>query len=107
TLPLGVFLIVSLIPSPALAFEASLAISPSPQIMADVKDFDASSIKVDLPETLPAYSSADVAAVATAPSPITEKGSWGRGYRRVATVRPVLGSPIVLEGQASYYSRAG
>lgn len=83
-------------PPPALAFEAGLANSPSQKLLATVT----------LNE--PDYSQRTEGSV-VAYSPVkTTPGQWSTP-RRLAYVPPVPTTdlPVVLEGEASYYSRAG
>lgn len=109
TLPVGVFAIISLLPGNALAFEASLATSPTPQFIAQLQDLDPTTLLPQLPQELPVYTSTAVSVMAPA-SPITEKAVWAKPTPhvvRVVKIKPTLDTPVVLEGEASYYSRAG
>ncbi len=91
---LVIFMIVSLMPSNALAFESSLATSVTPMLFVPKND------------TIYAYQ-AHTAVVY--PSPITVLGK--RGYTAPTITRvlevPTSGAPLVMEGEASFYSRAG
>lgn len=88
---------ISTFPPQALAFEAKLANSPSQKLLA----------AVTLNE--PDYSQRTEGSVVAYPPVKTTPGQWS-APRRLAYVPPVLptaGLPVVLEGEASYYSRAG
>lgn len=96
--------IISAGPPPALAFEAKLSNSPSQKLLASAR----------LKE--PDYSQRTKGSVVAYPPVITTLGQWS-APRRLAYVSPALptgrqappiaGLPVVLEGEASYYSRAG
>lgn len=109
TLPVGVFAIVSLLPGNALAFEAILPASPTPQFIAQLQELDPTTLLPQLPQELSVSSSTSGAVLATA-SPVTEAAVWAKPKAqavRLAYIKPTLESPVVLQGEASYYSRAG
>lgn len=102
-------MVVSALPTPALAFESRLAVAASQKLTMAVK----------LQEK-PEYPSATAAAVVAVPSPVTVPGTLSRPATRLAAYRattpqlplaqpiqPSSNSPLVLEGEASFYSRAG
>lgn len=113
-LPVGMFMIVSIFPHNALAFESKLAISPIPslELPVQIKRGDITgSILIDAPLS----GSHQHIAVRPIASPVTERGNWPRQHSAIATaqvptapkVLPEAGKPVVLEGEASYYSHAG
>ncbi len=103
------FLMVSILPSNALAFETSLDISPTPEFISDLKDFSPNDLMPEIGKQLPVHDFTS-AALVSAPSPITEEAQWNKpAVRKVVAekIRPTLDAPVVMEGEASYYSRAG
>lgn len=93
-IPLGIFTTVTSIPSNALAFESDLAIAPAPHIVMAVRIArSTTSTQVLIASNSPVTPETHRVALARAP--------------RVHTVTPTAGTPVVLQGEASYYSRAG
>lgn len=90
---------ISVFPPQALAFEARLASSPSQKLLATVI----------LNE--PDYAQRTGGSLVARPPVVTTPGQWYTPTpRRLVYVPPVVpaaGEPVVLEGEASYYSRAG
>ncbi|MFH1354456.1 MAG: septal ring lytic transglycosylase RlpA family protein [bacterium] len=82
---------ISAFPPQALAFEANLASSPSQRLLATI-----TLNEVD-------YSQRISGSVLAQPSVVVESGKWHKPSR----LAYVAGGPVVLEGEASYYSRAG
>lgn len=115
--PLVIFTIVSVAPHNALAFEANLPYSPVPKLIAQVR-IERENLPLPILEKPLAASHSTLAVRANA-TPITEEGNWPKPVTRVAAVAPVITAPLpeivannadtvlVLEGEASYYSRAG
>lgn len=110
---LGAVGVVSMVPTPVLAFSSSLLMS-APAFMNDIMP---ETLDISLPEAptpVPIVNPHDLAVTAPA-SPITEKGNWPKAESVAPVVRtavakkvkPTLEAPIVLEGEASYYSWAG
>lgn len=106
------FLAVFVLPSEALAFETTLPAAPAPTFVAPV------TIEDHVPDffvVLPTESYMTSVAVVAVPSANTEIAKWPKAVpvRRLASARlaarPIqpLDIPVVLEGEASYYSRAG
>lgn len=100
TFLIGAYAIISSIPHTALAFESALAISPAQKLVADVR----------ITRT---GSAARTQAVTAHASPVTVTAAQGRyissrvAEHTVPRVYPTQDSPVVLEGEASFYSRAG
>lgn len=110
------------LPHNALAFESNLSVSTSKALVANVYLTDRDSTLVLAQDQLPVDGYTRSAAVASYPSPETEKGDWPKQPVRVASAtatspqtliapislpEPSVGAPVVLEGEASFYSRAG
>lgn len=101
-LPLIVFTVVSTVPHNALAFETQLTTSPSQVLYAPIRLANQDST----PEPR-------IAAVSNSHNPITVIGKIPTPKQKpvvtaqVERVFPALDQPVVLEGEASYYSRAG
>lgn len=87
----AIFIAISAFPPQALAFEANLANSPSQRLLATVT----------LNE--PDYAKRIGGSVIARPSVVVEPGKWRKSTR----LAYVPGEPVVLEGEASYYSRIG
>lgn len=120
-IPLGIFTIVMALPHNALAFESTLPVSYSKRFLASIQIQRAYAAEFALP--VAASHSFSTQAIAAAPSPVTEPGSWPAPTRlaygtlpiaplatlpaAAALVTPTTATPLVLEGEASYYSRAG
>lgn len=98
---LAVFVPMVVAPYNALAFEAKLPNAASAALIAKVYLADRDSDLVIANETLPTGSYTASAVVANVPSVKTERGL------RVLPAVDVSGGVLVLQGQASYYSRAG
>lgn len=100
-----VILAVAAIPPEALAFEAQLANSPSQKLVVIVE------LKGDgrpaVAGVLPNYTYRTSGTLIAYPPVETAPGNWST--RRVAYAVPAqqLQLPLVLEGEASYYSRTG
>ena len=100
-LALAAFVVASVMPAQALAFETSLPSANAQALIAPVhlagRDSYLSTAFNDLPDY--SYRSSSVLSSAT---PITERSS-------LPDITPVAtgGSGLVLEGEASFYSRAG
>lgn len=93
--PLAMLLSITLLPGTALAFERQLLIKMVP-----------------LPIDLPQDSYLKTSAVASPTSPLTTKSTQKDTTTKVSApakkiTRQPLTTPLVLEGEASYYSRAG
>lgn len=103
TLQIGAYMAMSVLPHNALAFESALSVSPSQALVADIRierEGNVATSKV-------ADTSRTQAVIAYA-TPITTVSELPP--KKVAVVNrvyPSLDTPIVLEGEASYYSRAG
>ncbi len=122
-LPLTAFTLVSVLPHNALAFEATLATSPAQKLTATAQLAGRDpylSQAINAPE-LPAYSYSQTGSITTTPSPVTKIAYWPKTRqwspveatfspaRTPAIAKPATpGQPVVvMEGEASYYSRAG
>jgi len=100
-------------PQPALAFETNLPSSPSIKMVALVeirgREYPLGG--------LPNYSYSDSGVAMARPAVMTEKGDWEAkrlvyaGSREPSSsyerVYPTMDKPLVMEGEASYYSRSG
>lgn len=110
---LAVFVPLSALPYQALAFEATLPSAPARELLAQVYLKDRDSDLLITNDELPTDSYTSVAVSAAHPSIATEQGKWPApgSLKRLAyvapTPAPILDGPLVLEGEASYYSRAG
>jgi len=99
---LAAFLLVSVVPGNALAFETGLAAATT-QVLTDSTalagrdPYLAAAIN-----GLPDYSYREAGSVTSSASPVTERALWPE-----PAPAPVLSSGLVLEGEASYYSREG
>jgi rare lipoprotein A (peptidoglycan hydrolase) len=101
-------------PRPVLAFEAYVTQLAMPQLQKLVRIETAEGAAAPA-ATIPAYTYSESGVISSAPPVDTEKGKWPEKKELKKTVtrqirtKPleVLNSPISLEGQASYYSRAG
>ncbi|MBI3256104.1 MAG: hypothetical protein HYZ63_03990 [Candidatus Andersenbacteria bacterium] len=97
-------------PTAALAQETIFAVSPSPDFIDQLDLLAPSQLIPEIGKPIPAHGYTS-AAVLSAPSPITTNGAWkATTPAKVAVapkVHPTLDTPVVLEGEASYYSRAG
>lgn len=105
-IPLIIFTIVSSAPHNALAFELGLPTSPGQKLVADVRIARGDSHRNSRTD-----SSARTQAIVATASPITETANWPQSTRLTQAVQarpvPVADNPVILEGEASYYSRAG
>lgn len=125
-IPLTAFVVVSLQPSNALAFEATLASSPAATFEAPAQLAGRDPYLTQAITQLPEYSYTQAGSITDTPSPVTTIADWPatRQWTPVATFAPVVapaaapaptpavitpqdGAVLVLEGEASYYSRAG
>jgi len=102
----------SLVPQSVLAFETELVNAPARKLVAPVKllhseDFQRGADVVYEPE----YSERMANLVVARGDVITKPGEWKAtklAYAgNVPQVKPKIGEPVVLEGEASFYSRAG
>lgn len=98
-------------PASALAFSVPAVSSASvPSLFAQVKSLqtDLSPEETSTPDASYTHTSASVVGMA---SPVAEESIWQKPSIRETTktpaVKPTLENPVVLEGQASYYSLAG
>jgi rare lipoprotein A (peptidoglycan hydrolase) len=112
---LSVFTVVSLVPHNALAFESTLATSLTSGLVAEVQvERQASDNYIASPSPVYRYQQSTVIA---AQSPVAVPGmrtqqspllAYAPQLPRAADrVLPQPGLPLVLEGEASFYSRAG
>ena len=108
------FVLMSATPWPVLAFEAELASSPSQKLVAQVKLQEHDSYNSEQTARLPNYSHRSSGILTAVPSVRTKTGNWQtkrlvyvQRARNVPGVLPTLSSPLVMEGEASYYSRTG
>lgn len=133
-IPLTAFVVVSLQPSSALAFEATLASSPAVTFEAPAHLAGRDPYLTQAITELPDYSYTQAGSITETPSPVTKVADWPttRQWTPVATFAPVTaqaaaqaeaksatpapvpgtvvskdGAVLTLEGEASYYSRAG
>jgi rare lipoprotein A (peptidoglycan hydrolase) len=104
---------LALFPEPALAFEAGLSHSSAQALVAPVRLAVAQeNTAAFISPHLPTYSYR-ASGIVTASGPITtETGDWQPATRLAQasapqTVQQESSEPIVLEGEASYYSRGG
>ena len=104
----GLVMMVSAVPAPALA-DTSLIVTPLPNLISQMQLLTATmtpTAQNDTPANDP-YNHMNGAVVATS-SPITVTGDWkGKPAAVALAVKPALTTPLVMEGQASYYSVAG
>ena len=86
-------------PAPALAFEVALPYSPLPKL----------TLPVQLEGHLPEYSFRESGTVIAMGPVITTPGSWEQRRHLAAAPKAVAppSGPVTMEGEASYYSRAG
>ncbi|MEX1997707.1 MAG: septal ring lytic transglycosylase RlpA family protein [Candidatus Andersenbacteria bacterium] len=125
---LTAFTFVTVMPANALAFEAGLSISPMPRFTAMVQLAGRDPYLAQAIDNLPSYRYTSAGSVVSSPSPMTTVGIWPvkRTWTPVAPF-PVVATPtpspvinpspaptttdrnslLVMEGEASYYSRAG
>ena len=89
---------VLLFPRPVLAFEAGLSHSPARKLTAQVH--------LTGGYYLPNYSYRASGTVTAFPSVQTTSANWQRSTQLVYSA-PILTLPLVMEGEASYYSRVG
>jgi rare lipoprotein A (peptidoglycan hydrolase) len=102
-----------IVPQPVLAFETNLPSSPSIKMVALV---EIKGREYPLGE-LPTYSYGDSGVVRACPTVITEEGDWeekrlayaasSKSTAAQSRTYPTLENPLVMEGEASYYSRSG
>lgn len=105
---LGAFLAFTSRPEVALAFEARLPSAATQKLVATVQLADHEEEIAGFFEPLPPYSYRASGTVTAYPTVVTEEGDWRRfSGRRLALAVPAGAVPLVLEGEASYYSRAG
>jgi rare lipoprotein A (peptidoglycan hydrolase) len=114
SLLLACFVLMSVTPLPVLAFEAELASSPSQKLVAQAKLEGHASSGTEQLVRLPNYSHRSSGTITATPPVRTKTGNWQTRRIAYATntaptarVFPTLSSPLVMEGEASYYSRAG
>ena len=114
TLAISLFALALLLPE--AAFAAQQSATPLPVTEAHELDpYLAEAIN-----SLPNYSYQQAGSAAAAASPLTQAGNWPHAHRAVGIAKAVPrpadpvaapvatgGAVVVLEGQASYYSRAG
>src|SRR3989344_3071100 len=98
---------LAVLPGEVLAFEATLESASSQKLVAVVELAQEMESASFLSGNLPAYSHVASGAVVAYPSPETQSGQWAKP--RLAQRRPIATGtgPVVLQGEASYYSRAG
>lgn len=108
------FVLMSAMPLPVLAFEAKLASSPSQKLVAQAELQGRGSYNSAQLMRLPNYSHRSSGTLTAVSSVRTETGNWqprrlvyAQQARKVSRVSPTLLFPLVMEGEASYYSRAG
>lgn len=128
-IPLIAFTCVSVLPSNALAHEATLASSPASKLNAPAQLAGRDPYLTQAITTLPDYGYTQAGSITAAPSPETKIAVWPTTsqWTPVATFAPATapqaapaapaaapvtittkdGAVLVLEGEASYYSRAG
>ena len=107
TAALVVFLSV---PVQVLAAPADLLVSPSPTTIVQNLNNFASGAFTPVQTPIPAHNYTSASAVAATASPVTETGIRTVVVAVAAVkpkVKPGLDAPVILEGEASYYSRAG
>lgn len=104
-----------LFPTPALGFMGALALTASPTILAQVDNtldsFSLLQAKVANPLSTEGFATQAMWATS---SPVTTEAQWEEkvapqpvSVAKVERIKPTLQNPVVLEGEASYYSRAG
>ncbi len=111
TLLLVCFVVISVTPLPVLAFETKLASSPSQKLVAQATLQGHNSEQL---VSLPDYSHRTSGTLIAVSSVKTKKGNWetkriayAPSVSKTIKATPTLSSPLVMEGEASYYSRAG
>ena len=99
---LTTFVVVSLMPAQALAVEAALPSAHSQALVAPVQLAGRDPYLAQAINNLPDYSYREAGSVTSTATPITDRADWPE-------IEPVpTGGPgMVLEGEASFYSRAG
>jgi rare lipoprotein A (peptidoglycan hydrolase) len=123
----GAFTLISLVPSNTLAFEAELPIAVTPRLTAEVQianKIDATKSPavrdpylVGAINSLPNYSYQSLTATAGNTTPVTISGDWSQQeiQATIAFVPTLIATEsktasdtsLVLEGEASFYSRNG
>jgi rare lipoprotein A (peptidoglycan hydrolase) len=104
---ISAMLALAIFPAPSLAFEAGLSNSSSQALKAPVRLAAARNGNVPLhSQQLPEYSYRSSGTVTAHGPVITTAGDWRR-QRLVRATPSVQTGPLVLEGEASYYSRSG
>lgn len=105
----AVMLVSIVTPQSVLAFEAGLPGSPATKLVAQVQLQGHGDHRKRVMTKLPDYSYRDSGVVTAYPPVKTKKGNWQMTKLAYAVPRvmPKSGSPLVLEGEASFYSRAG
>jgi len=111
---LAAFMVAALFPHSAIAFEAQLTSSPAAQFIAQVELSGRDPYLAQAANSLPNYQYSDTGSIASGNSPITKPGDWTSATKLAfvptatgSLPNPILGHPVVLEGEASYYSRQG
>jgi rare lipoprotein A (peptidoglycan hydrolase) len=111
---LACFVLVSVTPLPVLAFEAELASSPSQKLVAQTKLQGSDTVNSGQMVRLPNYSHRSSGTLTAMPPVKTKTGDWqtkrlayAPRTKSAPRVSATLSSPLVMEGEASYYSRAG
>jgi rare lipoprotein A len=125
TLPLGIFLLVTTLPAGALWFEAERITQNQQRFVAPVELAGRDPYLVMATESLPNYKYTHAGWVQSSTSPVTVAGVWEqpkpkapvvRKIQEATSLRPKIaqaaevatgGSVLVMQGEASYYSRAG
>ncbi|MDP3997048.1 MAG: septal ring lytic transglycosylase RlpA family protein [bacterium] len=115
-----VFVVSTLMPNNVLAFEAKLPLAVTPKFVAQTHLAGTARTKLDpylakAINGLPDYQYMQSGSALGASSPITEKGNWPAAPVKVKKVAynvpkgplPTSGNLLVMEGQASFYSREG
>lgn len=114
-LSLPLFVATSLMPQQVLAFEARLPQATTAQFIAPVRLAGERLSQPALAE-LPRYKYTEAGSAVGITSPVTVAATWPvKSSNRLALAAvptgslpaPIPGHPVVLEGEASYYSRAG
>lgn len=106
-LPLGIFTIVSLLPANALAFESSLSTSLAPKLVAPVQVYHESEEASALTSINYSYLMSSVVSASAPGRSINNRPRPTRVAISSPVVAPKTGEPVLLEGEASFYSRAG
>lgn len=110
---LALFLLSTIVlaPNNALAFETKLSVS---DIATPLATFAADAYTPAPLETpIPDYTYSNSGIAIGTSSPVTVSGDWKTVTKKkpsttlARAMKPLEGQPIVLEGQASYYSRSG